>query len=559
MSTHLRDATFVVTDTETTGTAPKTDRIIELAAVKVEGGEVVDTFQQLINPGRSIPKRITQITGISTGMVFDAPPMEEVLPRYLDFLGDGVLTAHNLSFDRNFLNAELRRLGRSELTNDTLCTLRLARRLLPGLKSKGLSRLIQFYNLNVNGRHRALGDAEATATILQQFFSQLDFEHEIDRLDELLTFQHRSYRQVRRTPNHIQRLRDEVLPELPERPGVYFMKRSNGTILYIGKAKQLSDRVRSYFNAIESHSARRRKLMNKVRRVEWATTTTELEALLMESRLIKEHKPTYNRAQRRYRSRPFVRLDVREDFPRIGWSYNLADDGAEYYGPLRNREQAELVVDVAGRFFQLRECDNDELRLGRRCLYADIDRCTAPCETDDTERYRQELDRVRAFLTGQDRSVLDAIEERMQQASADLDFEQAATFRDWLDQLEGILARQQIVAAPIQQHNAALVVPAPAADALQVILIRFGRPVDSITLSVDAEPEADRLEEAVRDHFSADQDAPGQFSKREVDEIRLLAHWVHTRDDECVHIRWKADDTPPDFWARIRESVLSIC
>ncbi len=556
----LRDATFVVTDTETTGTAPKSDRIIELAAVKVEGGEVVDTFQQLINPGRSIPKRITQITGISTGMVFDAPPMEDVLPRYLDFLGEGVLTAHNLSFDRNFLNAELQRLGRSELSNDTLCTLRLARRLLPGLKSKGLSRLIQFYDLNVNGRHRALGDAKATATILQQFFSQLDFEHEITTLDELLTFQHRSYRQVRRTPNHIQRLRDEVLPELPERPGVYFMKRSNGTILYIGKAKQLSDRVRSYFNAIESHSARRRKLMNKVRRVEWTTTTTELEALLLESRLIKEHKPTYNRAQRRYRSRPFVRLDMGEDFPRIGWSYNLADDGAEYYGPLRNREQAELVVDVASRFFRLRECDNDELRLGRRCLYADIDRCTAPCETGDAARYRDELDRVRAFLTGQDRSVLDAIEERMQQAAADLDFEQAATFRDGLEQLEGILARQQIVAAPIQQHNAVLVVPAPATEALQLMAIRYGRPVSSVTLAGDRiEEAAARIEAVVQAHFTGEEERPGSFSKRDVDEIRLLAHWIHTHQGDCVHLRWWNDETPEDFTVRIRTSALSIC
>lgn len=535
----IDDATFAVTDTETTGTSPQSDRVIELAAVKLRDGVVVDTFQQLINPGRAIPKRITQMTGISTAMVYDAPPMSDVLPDYLDFLGDGIFTAHNLSFDRNFINAELERAGAPALETDTLCTLRLARRLLPGLKSKGLSRLIQFYDLNVNGRHRALGDAEATATILRQFFSQLAFEHEIETVGELLTFQHRSYRQVRRVPNHLKRLREEILPEVPEQPGVYFFKNSRGSILYIGKAKRLAKRVRSYFNGIESHGARRRKLMQKVRRIDWRTTATELEALLLESRLIKKHKPSYNRAQRRYRSRPFLRLGVGDAYPQIGWSYRLQDDGAEYYGPLRNREQAELVVEVANRCFQLRECDDAELRLGRRCLYADIDRCTAPCETKDAVRYADELDRVRAFLTGQDRSVLDVLRERMQKASADLNFEQAAQFRDWHDEIDHLMDRQQAVAAPVRGHNAVVLLPIPERAAAQCFVVRFGRPVDAQVLSVPLDTEARPQWLAWwMHHFDPAQDHPTSYSKRDVDEIRLLAHWLHVHRDQVVQVRW---------------------
>ena len=137
---HVSDATFVVTDTETTGLKAEEHRVIEIGAVKVEDGDVVDRFQQLVNPQRSIPGRITKLTGITTGMVFEAPTMEEVMPAYLDFLGDGILTAHNLSFDKGFLEAECERLGRGPLSNETLCTVRLARRLLPGLDSKGLSR-----------------------------------------------------------------------------------------------------------------------------------------------------------------------------------------------------------------------------------------------------------------------------------------------------------------------------------------------------------------------------------------------------------------------------------
>jgi DNA polymerase-3 subunit epsilon len=540
----IDDATFVVTDTETTGTSPSSDRVIELAAVKLCDGEVVDTFQQLINPGRAIPKRITQITGISTAMVYDALPIDAVLPDYLDFLGDGIFTAHNLSFDRNFINAELGRVGAPELDVDTLCTLRLARRLLPGLKSKGLSRLIQFYNLQVNGRHRALGDAEATATILQQFFSQLAFEHEIETVDELLTFQNRSYRQVRRTPNHLKTLRDEVLPDVPERPGVYFFKNSRGSILYIGKAKRLSARVRSYFSGIESLSARRRKLMQKMRRLEWTTTKTELEALLLESRLIKKHKPSYNRAQRRYRGRPFIRLDPSEDVPKLSWSYTIDQDGAEYFGPLRNRDQAELVLEVASRFYRLRECDDAKLRLGQRCLYADMDRCTAPCEGDDGA-YAEEVARVRQFLTGQDRSVLDALQERMQQASANLEFEQAAQFRDWHDEIERMMDRQQAIAAPVLEHNAVAVLPAPDAAAVQCFIIRFGRPVESHTAPVPF-PADDRahLEARLAHHFDPSAAPPDRYSKRDVDEIRLLAHWLYVHRDEVAQVRWDASLDP---------------
>ena len=116
----LSNATFVVTDVETTGTSADDHRIIELGAVKVRDGDVVDRFQQLINPQQSVPGRITKLTGITTGMVFEAPPVAEVLPAYLSFLGDGIFTAHNLSFDRSFVNAELKRLGRDAPSDETL-------------------------------------------------------------------------------------------------------------------------------------------------------------------------------------------------------------------------------------------------------------------------------------------------------------------------------------------------------------------------------------------------------------------------------------------------------
>ncbi len=552
---HVRDATFVVTDTETTGAKAATDRLVEVAAVKWRGGEVVGRFQQLINPERAVPRRITQINGITTAMVFDQPPAAEVLPRYLQFLGDGVFVAQNAPFDLGFINAELKRLGRPPIENETLCTLRLARRLLPGLKSKGLTSLANFYGIRIEGRHRALGDAEATAIILERLLSQLAFEHEVETVEEVLRFQHRRYRQIRKAPRHLRRIREEVLPEVPDKPGVYFMKGKSGAVIYIGKAKSLGRRVKSYFSGVEAHDARRRKLVAAVRDVAWQETPSELDALLLESRLIKEMKPRFNRAGRRYRSRPFVRLDVRADFPRVTTVRRLEADGAEYFGPLGGRGQAELVMELLSRFFRLRECDDAQLRRGQRCLYADLDRCTAPCENGDAAGYAGVVERVRAFLTGQDRSLLEKLEEAMQRAAARLDYEGAAQYRDWHDKLKRLLDKRQFIAAPVMQHHAALVLPADGSSG-QVFCIRFGRHVETITLGRPL-PDADeeRLRARLEHHFSPERVRPEEYTRRDVDEIRLLAHWMYRRRHDLRHVRWHADRSFEAFFGEVQAAL----
>ncbi len=536
----IEDATFVVTDTETTGTKAASNRIIEIGAVKVHGGEITERFQQLVNPQQSIPSRITHLTGITTGMVFEEPVMEELMPEYLEFLGDDILVAHNLPFDLRFLNAELARLGHPKLPNETLCSLRLARRLLPGLRSKGLTRLAQFYGINVNGRHRALGDAEATGIILKRFLRQLDFEHDIHEVDEVLAFQNRKYTKVRKAPKHLKKIREDVLPDLPDAPGVYFLKTSSGKLLYIGKAKRLSDRVKSYFTAIESKAARKRKMMSKVRRVEWTVTDTELEALLLESRLIKKEKPSYNKAQRRYRSRPFIKLQTQEDVPRVGWQRSISDDGAEYYGPLRSRKQAELIMELISRFFGLRECDDSELSLGQRCLYADMDRCTAPCENDDEALYNKQVERVRQFLCGKDKSVLGELTDRMQQASANLEFEKAATFRDWLQTLDRMLEKQEAVAAPVLDHNAALIHPDVRPGRTDVLFVRHGKFVGSLQLDTPLSSASEAaIQSSITEMFDLAAERPDTLSKRDQDEIRLLSHWMFVHRADLQSVRWE--------------------
>jgi len=194
---------------------------------------------------------------------------------------------------------------------------------------------------------------------------------------------------------------------------------------------------------------------------------------------------------------------------------------------------------VASRFFRLRECEDDRLRLGQRCLYADMDRCTARCETEDEAAYAKEVERVRAFLTGRDCSVLEQLRTRMRQAAEEHDFEKAAQFRDTIEPLERILAKQAVVGAPVRRHNAALVHRRGGGE-VDVLFVRFGRFVESMSFRVPPVPtKRGHLADRCRAHFDPDADPPSDFSKRAAHEIRLLLHWVYAHRDEITRVRWQ--------------------
>ena len=579
---------FVVVDTETTGARSADDRLIEIGAVRMVGGEVVDTFQQLIDPGRAVPKRITWITGITTAMVFGQPPVEDVMPRFSAFLGDAVMVAHNLPFDARFLDAAMDAAGLPPIRNDALDTLRLARRLLPSLPSKGLSGLTAHFGIDVKGRHRALGDAAATAELLTILLDRMQIEFGVESRADLLGFQRKRYVETRREPTHIARIRETRLPALPDRPGVYFMRDGRGRVIYIGKAKSLKSRVRSYFTGVENHPPKTKKLLRDVRDVTWRETGTELSALLEESRLIKTYLPVYNRALRRYRDYPFLRLDTRHAFPTLSWTPRIAHDGAEYYGPLGRRGQAEELVELISRMFGLRECDDPVFDLGRPCLYAQMGRCSAPCTGDDRGEYAEQVERVRAFLTGQNGDALASVEAAMREAAAAHEFESAGWYRDQLRRLERAVGRQQTVASAVHEHHAVLVEPlaagyAGAAGGVQLFLIRHGRLAARVDLPVGeaepvpemefgmgmngTEPEApdrtdlgvrvpahtvrpsglEALREALAETFDPALAPPESHLRPDVDEMRTLASWMRLHPESGRQVRWSASVSPDAF------------
>lgn len=557
----IAKTSFVVVDTETTGTSASNNRIIEIGAVRVLEGAIVDEYSQLIHPGQQIPAHITRLTRITNGMVYGMPRVEQVLPSFIDFLGDGILVAHNLSFDMGFLNAELARAELPAIDNTSLCTLRLARRLLKGLRSKGLSALAAFYGIKIKGRHRALGDAKATAEVLTRFLERLADENAIFKTDDLIKFQFTSYAPKKGTRKRLVELRDTRVPEIPPKPGVYLFKGKKGQVIYVGKAKSLNSRVRSYFTSIEAHSSHTRKLIERIHTIDWKELDSELEALIEESRLIKTLKPRYNRAQKKYRNRPFIRLSMQDTYPKVTLSSYLVEDGSEYFGPIGSKRQASMILDLINRFFLLRECDEGTFQRGKACLYTDIKRCPAPCKQQITpEDYAIEVGRVRAFLIGAEMGdIMERLHASMVSASVEMDYELAAAYRDQGELVTSLMARQECIASPVLQHNA-VVIDRSVDDGLwRLLFIRHGRLLE--TQIVSARPTdffRPSVFDALHRCFEEEQEAQIRYYKAEIEEVRLLAHWLYVHRDEVVKYDYQPGESIHSFGEALWQQLITL-
>lgn len=271
LSQDIKNSVFIVTDVETTGLNPFIHRITEIALLKVFNGEIIDEYSALIDPCQFIPPHIIHLTGITNEMVYGKPKFNEIIPDIKNFIGcdNGdpvhensaiILAGHNISFDRKFIDSSFTRAGAAKLNIKPLCTCRLARRLHRSLPSKSLSSLSKFLGITNKNQHRAMGDARAAALIMIDFLDKLVEEYEIETIDEILSFQYRKVYDVEKISKRLREIKVD-LKHIPRKPGVYYFYSKNGTLLYVGKAKDLKDRVSSYFYHNTSHS---RKVKNLI-------------------------------------------------------------------------------------------------------------------------------------------------------------------------------------------------------------------------------------------------------------------------------------------------------
>ena len=269
-------------DLETTGATPLRDRITEIALVRFENGQEVARWQTLVNPEQPIPAFIQQLTTIDNEMVTNAPVFADVADTLLSFLEGSVLAAHNVRFDHGFIKAELKRIGIT-LRQKVLCTVKLSRLLYPQHKSHGLDAIMQRHQLTTIARHRAMGDVEVMLAFLESAKSELG---------EAPIF--RAVAQLMNQPALPSHLDANLLDDMPETPGVYLFYNENGAPLYIGKSRNIRARVLSHFSSDHS-SSKEMRITQEIKHIEWFTTAGDLSALLLESRLIKQHRPLYNR------------------------------------------------------------------------------------------------------------------------------------------------------------------------------------------------------------------------------------------------------------------------
>jgi DNA polymerase-3 subunit epsilon len=431
----LSEVEFVVVDLETTGGSPADSRITEIGAVRLRGGERTGTFETLVNPQVSIPRQITHLTGIDDLVVAGAPPIEWVLPSFVEFARGCVFVAHNATFDFTFLNVALRRLDYDALPPPPVCTAKLARRVVwPDVPNVRLQTLAQYFRTASRPSHRAMPDAEACAEVLDGLL-ELAGRLGIATLGDL----HGAVR-ARGRPNFG---KIALAQHLPSAPGVYLFRHRDGRVLYVGKSKNVRSRVKRYF-----YGDGRKKvedLLAETSSVDGVRCETELESLVVEARLIRRYEPTYNRRGKTWRRYAYLRIDDAEAYPRIKVVREPKGDGA-YLGPFPSSHLARLAKEALEDVFPIRRCTTS-MRASTRfapCALADMHRCLAPCDGRVRPERYEEL--VRSLLSSLSTpgGLLETLEARMRDLAEQERFEEAALARDRLRALAEALARARV-------------------------------------------------------------------------------------------------------------------
>ncbi len=359
---------YVLLDLETTGGNPVQDRITEIALLRIENGSICARWQSLVDPQQPIPPFVQRLTGINQAMVAGAPRIEQLLPQVLELLDGAVLVAHNARFDHGFLKSAAARAG-IDLRVRTLCTVRLARRLYPQARGHGLDALLRRHGLQCSDRHRAMGDVEALHSWLGAAAADVGVAALREAAAALL-----------RGSTSLPPQLDTRVEDIPAGPGVYLFHGDSAIPLYIGKSVNLRRRVLQHFQSDHSDE-REMRIAQQLRRVECIETAGDLGALLLESRLVKQLQPIYNRQLRRARqlcswqldddphARPLLRL-VRGE---------IAGPSAVLYGVYRSRRQAvDSLRELAAREALCPRALGLEAG-GGRCFAHQIGQCRGVC------------------------------------------------------------------------------------------------------------------------------------------------------------------------------------
>lgn len=357
-------------DVETTGTRAAYDRIIEIGILRVENNKLVKTFHSLFNPQTYIPAEITRITGLTGADLENAPSFRSMKDEILEALADCVFVAHNVRFDYSFLMNELKR-ENITFSSKHFCTVKLSRLLYPAHRHHNLSALIERFNFSCPNRHRALDDAR----VLYDFYQKVQTEFAPEQLSEMI-------KKTMKKPSLPLNLPQTALDNLPTKPGVYMFYGENGAPLYIGKSVNIRNRVLSHFSA-DIHSSTEMKIAQQINSVETVTTAGELGALFLESKLIKEQLPLYNKMSRIKHELISIKTKPNskgyyEVFLEPIKSINV-EELDSFFGFSRSRRQAKALLAATAKEFELCEKLLGLEKTSTSCFAYRLDRCKGAC------------------------------------------------------------------------------------------------------------------------------------------------------------------------------------
>lgn len=338
---------------------------------------------------------------------------------------------------------------------------------------------------------------------------------------------------------------EEELKKLPGKPGVYLMHDEKDHIIYVGKAISLKNRVRQYFQASRNKGAKIEQMVTHIKRFEYIVTDSELEALVLECNLIKEHRPKYNTMLMDDKGYPFIKVTTNEAYPRIMLARTMQKDKAKYFGPYTSATAVKDTIDLIRKLYQIRSCNRNlprDIGKERPCLNYHIKQCKAPCQQYiSQEEYRKSIDEAIRFLNGHYDGILKDLEQKMQEASEHMEFEKAIEYRELLGSVRQIAQKQKITDSSGEDRDI-LAVANDAEDAvIQVFFIRGGRLIgrDHFFLRSAAEDSKSKiLESFIKQFYAGTPFIPSELMlQEEIEEREILEQWLSKKKEQRVHIK----------------------
>jgi len=327
-----------------------------------------------------------------------------------------------------------------------------------------------------------------------------------------------------------------ILATLPAKPGCYLMKNAGGTIIYVGKALSVRNRVRSYFHSDAGHDAKTRRLVREIADIEWIVVGSELEALILEMNFIKKHRPKYNVRLKDDKRYPYIKIHWADPYPKVTVTRQMVEDGSRYFGPYTSAWAVYQTLDVLRRIFPYLTCDRVITGMDKRaCLYYDIRLCTAPCiGAVNQAQYRQTISDLMDFLNGHSEEIVSRLHQEMERASEEMRFEKAAAVRDQLKAIQSIIERQKIVFAADYLDSDVLAMARSNGEAcVQIFFIRGGKLIGReyfILEGTEDAADSEVMEQFVMQFYTEAATIPQQVMlPQEIEEAKIISQWLRSR------------------------------